>query len=56
MCLGNLKVLPYGDFTFFVIQLKPESFLKAWLLNLVEFWLQVYKKDFLAYEFHKNTV
>lgn len=26
MCLGNLKVLPYGDFTFFVIQLKPESF------------------------------
>lgn len=29
MCLGNLKVLPYGDFTFFVIQLKPESFLKV---------------------------
>lgn len=56
MCLCNLKALPYGDFTFFVIQLKPASFLKVKLLNLVGFCKKMYILDFLAYEYHKNTV
>lgn len=33
---------------FFSIQLKPESFLKVWLLNLVEFCIQIYIIDFFG--------